>query len=366
VYAVPTVANQTVQGHLEDIRARCTPPNENRLMIIYNQEEKMTLYEFGIEIPVSDSRVSKTFDKLRSHRILGERIHEWHINKVEEKISRTDLLRVHSKGFVETLYSDQLEAEIIRAYELIDSEGQYHRYNPAKASMPLTDLFERILNKISGTLRCCRVALEKGFCFYFGGGMHHAQKDHGNGFCLLNDIAIAIRKLQAEKVIKQAWIIDVDAHKGDGTAALTEGDDSVTTLSIHMAKGWPLDEEKYDSGGKLNPSFIPSDIDIPIAAGDEHLYVTRLKEGLRILDTQPTADIAVVVAGADPYEKDELPSARLLQLSLEQLQERDLLIYDFLQNKSIPSAYLMAGGYGDSAWEVYAQFLEWALLDNLE
>jgi len=335
-------------------------------MIIYDQEEKMTLYEFGIEIPVSDSRVSKTFEKLRSHRILGERIHDWHINMVEERISRTDVLRVHSKGFVKTLYSDQLEAEIIRAYELIDSKGRFHRYDPAKASMPLTDLFERILTKVSGTLQCCRVALAKGFCFYFGGGMHHAQKNYGNGFCLLNDIVIAIRKLQAEKVIKQAWVIDVDAHKGDGTAALTAGDSSITTLSIHMAEGWPLDEKKYDSGGKLNPSFIPSDIDIPIAAGEDHLYVARLKEGLKMLDSQPTADIAVVVAGADPYEKDELPSAKLLQLSLEQLQERDLLIYDFLQNRGIPSAYLMAGGYGESAWEVYSQFLEWALLDNLE
>jgi acetoin utilization deacetylase AcuC-like enzyme len=208
----------------------------------------MTLYEFGIEIPVPDSRVSKTIEKLRSHRILGKKIREWHINKVEEKISKIDILRVHSKKFVKTLYSDQLEAEIIRAYELIDSKGLYHRYDPAKASMPLTDLYERILNKVAGTLQCCRVALENGFCFYFGGGMHHAQKDYGNGFCLLNDIAIAIRKLQAEKVIKQAWVIDVDAHKGDGTAALTEGDDSVTTLSIHMAEGWPLDEEKYDSG----------------------------------------------------------------------------------------------------------------------
>ena len=72
------------------------------------------------------------------------------------------------------------------------------------------------------------------------------------------------------------------------------------------------------------------------------------------------------IAGADPYEKDELPSAKLLQLSLEQLQERDLLIYDFLQDKGIPGAYLMAGGYGESSWEVYTQFLEWALLDNLE
>ena len=335
-------------------------------MIIYDQEEKMTLYEFGIEIPVSESRVSKTFEKLRSHRILAKRIHDWHIDKVEERISRTDILRVHSKKFVETLYSDELEAEIIRAYELIDNKGRFHRYDPAKATIPLTDLFERILIKVAGTLQCCRVALEKGFCFYFGGGMHHAQKDYGNGFCLLNDIAIAIRKLQAENIIKQAWVIDVDAHKGDGTAALTEGDDSVTTLSIHMAEGWPLDQEKYDSGGKLKPSFIPSDIDIPVAAGEEHLYVTRLKEGLRMLDYQSTADIAVVVAGADPYEKDELPSAKLLQLSLEQLQERDLLIYDFLQKKSIPTAYLMAGGYGESAWEVYTQFLEWALLDNLQ
>jgi acetoin utilization deacetylase AcuC-like enzyme len=335
-------------------------------MIIYDREEKMTLYEFGIEIPVSDSRASKTFEKLRSHRILGERIHDWHIDKVEERISRTDILRVHSKKFVETLYSEELETEIIRAYELIDNKGRFHRYDPAKATIPLTDLFERILIKVSGTLQCCRVALEKGFCFYFGGGMHHAQENYGNGFCLLNDIAIAIRKLQAENIIKQAWVIDVDAHKGDGTAALTEGDDSVTTLSIHMAEGWPLDQEKYDSGGKLNRSFIPSDIDIPIAAGEEHLYVTRLKEGLRMLDYQSTADIAVVVAGADPYEKDELPSAKLLQLSLEQLQERDLLIYDFLQKKSIPTAYLMAGGYGESAWEVYTQFLEWALLDNLQ
>lgn len=335
-------------------------------MIIYDQAEKMTLYEFGIEIPVSDSRASKTFEQLRSHRILGERIHDWHINTVKERISKTDILRVHSKGFVENLYSDQLEAEIIRAYELIDSHGQYHRYDPAKATIPLTDLFQIILNKVAGTLQCCRVALAKGFCFYFGGGMHHAQKDYGNGFCLLNDIVIALRKLQAEDVIKQAWVIDLDAHKGDGSAALTAGDDSVTTLSIHMAEGWPLDGEKYDGDGKLNPSFTPSDIDIPIAAGEEHLYVTRLKEGLNMLASRPTADIAVVVAGADPYEKDELPSAQLLQLSLEQLRERDLLIYDFLRNRSIPTAYLMAGGYGESVWEVYTQFLEWALLDNLE
>jgi acetoin utilization deacetylase AcuC-like enzyme len=146
---------------------------------------------------------------------------------------------------------------------------------------------------------------------------------------------------------------------------LTAADDSITTLSIHMAKGWPLDGEKYDTKGNLNPSFIPSDIDIPIAPGEDHRYVAHLKQGLDKLNTFPTPDIAVVVYGADPYEKDTLPSTSGLKLSLEQLKSRDLTVYNFLKERGIPRAYLMAGGYGEHAWEVYAQFLKWALLDFL-
>jgi len=334
-------------------------------VVIYDPQQKFTLYDFGIEIPVSDSRVTRTFDQLIAHRAIGARVQQWHINKVEETITIDDLLRVHGREYVDKLYSNDLENEIIRTYELIDSKGRYYRYKPQKARLPLTKLFGIIMGKAGGTLQCCRVAQEKGFCFYFGGGMHHAQRDYGSGFCLLNDIVIAIRKLQAENSIKRAWVIDVDAHKGDGTAALTHGDDSVKTLSIHMAQGWPLDGEKYISGGKLNPSFIPSNIDIPIEIGEDHSYVEKLEEGLNILERQPRPDLAIVVAGADPYGKDELPSAKLLKLTLAQLKERDLLVYNFLKNQGIPQAYLMAGGYGESSWEVYLQFLEWALLDNL-
>ncbi len=344
---------------------RCIPVHECQTMVIYDPEEKVTLYEFGIQIPVSESRVTHTFEKLQAHRILGGRIKEWHIETVKEKITKTDLLRVHSQEFVENLLSEELENEIIKAYELIDSKGKYYRYNPGAARLPLTQLYETTLRKVSGTFQCCKVALEKGFCFYFGGGLHHAQREYGNGFCLLNDIVIAIRKLQAENAISNAWVIDVDVHKGDGTAALTVGDESVTTLSIHMAEGWPLDSKKYDDTGKLKRSFIPSDIDIPIAAGEEHTYVTKLEQGLRKLEILPKPDIAIVVSGADPYEKDELPSTKLLNLSLNQLKERDQLVYNFLKNNDIPRAYLMAGGYGDSSWEVYGQFLEWVLLDNL-
>ncbi len=132
-----------------------------------------------------------------------------------------------------------------------------------------------------------------------------------------------------------------------------------------MGQGWPLDEEKYDDAGNLNPSFIDSDIDIPMARGEDHLYVARLREGLAKLESFPRPDLAIVVSGVDPFEKDELPSTSDLKLSLAQMMQRDQLVYRFLKERGIPAAFLMAGGYGESSWKVYAQFLEWALLDRL-
>ena len=335
-------------------------------MILFDKNERHSLHEFGIEIPVHDSRTINTFNQLKAHPQLGTQIKAWHIDTIHETITREDLLRVHSKHFVENLFSDELEQEIIRTYELIDDNGRYHRYNPSKASLPLIDLFDRILLKAAATVQCCRVALTRGFCFSFGGGNHHAQHGYGAGFCLLNDIVIALRKLQAEAAIRTAWVIDLDAHKGDGTAALTREDDSIKTLSIHMAHGWPLDGERYDSEGNLNPSFLASDIDIAIEAGQDDTYVSRLQQGLQRLAQNPIPDLAIVVSGVDPYEKDELPSADELKLSLAQMKERDLLVYHFLKERHIPRAYLMAGGYGKKSWEAYTQFLEWVLLDRLD
>ena len=334
-------------------------------MILFDDSQKESLIEFGIEIPVLHSRVLKPFEFLKSHEILGSKIDQWHISKIEETISQDDLRRVHSGDYIEKLFCAGLEKEIINTFELIDEAGNYNRYNPKKAIQPLTLLFDHILNIVASSVQSCRVALAKEFCFAFSGGMHHAQQAYGDGFCIVNDIVIAIRKLQAEGLIRTAWVIDIDAHKGDGTAALTKGDATITTLSIHMANGWPLDGDEYDPDGKFNPSFTPSDIDIPMAKGEDHLYIPRLQEGLNRLDRWAHPDLAVVVSGADPYFKDELPSTSDLKLSLAQLKERDLLTYNFLKQRDIPRAYLMAGGYGESCWEVYAQFLEWALLDNL-
>ena len=247
-------------------------------MILYDPHLAIELYPFGIQIPVKDSRARNTFEHLRSHAQLGRLIDSWHFSEITASLSLEDLERVHAPDYVRRLFSDGLEKELIRTYELIDGQGNYNRYDPDSATRPLTDMREWILTKAAGTYQTSRLALDKAFCFYFAGGMHHAQYDRGGGFCLINDIVIAIRRLQAEGLIDRAWVVDLDAHKGDGTAALTANDDSITTLSVHMAHGWPLDQPQMDEMGRPNPSFIPSTIDLAIAAGENELYNNRLKK----------------------------------------------------------------------------------------
>ncbi|MEJ5358447.1 MAG: histone deacetylase [Desulfobacterales bacterium] len=331
-------------------------------MILYDPRQAHSLREFGILIPVAESRARETFARLSAHPFLGPRRAAWHIERIRERITREDLLRAHSAEYVSRLESERLEGEILRAFELLLPDGSWNRYDPGLARLPLRDLLGRILERAAGTLQCARVALETGFCFYFGGGMHHAQRDYGAGFCLVNDLVVTLRRLQAEGRIRSAWVIDVDAHKGDGTAALTADDPTIGTLSIHMAAGWPLDQPPVDAHGNPNPSFIPSTIDIPIAAGEEADYNPRLRVGLsRLADERPAVDLALVVCGADPYENDELPSTAGLNLSLAQLFERDRLVWEFLRARGVPGAWVMAGGYGRDSWRVYTQFLEWAL-----
>lgn len=313
------------------------------------------LSDFGIGIPVSDQRAPRCIAYLR------ERFPDLSIAGRAEStahIEREDLERVHSKSYVDRLYGPELEQALIETFELIDEEGNYNRYDPSRAKQPLDALFSVLMEKTRGSLDCLERALEEGFCFYFGGGFHHAHRNFGHGFCLINDSIIAIRKLQAQGRLMRVWIIDVDAHKGDGSAALTAGDPEITTLSIHMARGWPLDRERFLKDGSPHPASTPSDIDIPVEEGEEALYLTKLQEGLKLLDSYRKPDLAVVVSGSDPYEKDRLESSSKLNLNLSQMGKRDALIYHFLEERKIPAAYLMAGGYSPESWEVYAQFLE--------
>jgi len=339
--------------------------SRTRPLLIYSASDHLELMQFGIQIPIYDSRAELAFRRLLDHPVLGPRRAEWHVEHAGLRVGREDLLRAHAPQYVQRLLGRGRERVIIRAYELFDEQGRPHRYDPASARRPLRELLDQELRMVSGTLQCCRLALQNGFCYYFGGGTHHARRDEGAGFCLLNDTVIALRRLQAEGLVRNAWVIDVDAHKGDGTAAITAGDPSIRTLSIHMARGWPLDGPERDERGRLTPAFSPSDVDLPVGEGQEGDYLGLLAGGLERLAALSTPELAVVVDGADPYEHDELPSSALLRLSLAQLLERDLAVYRFLEDRGLPSAWLMSGGYGRRSWEVYAQFLEKVLPGKL-
>ena len=336
-------------------------------MILYIPGRRKPLSDFGIEIPSGPGKVGQVLTALRENPAIGPQENRWLLGYDGSEITREDLLLVHAKDYIDKLYSDGLEEILVQVYELIDSEGNYHRYNPAKATRPLSEMFDGNLKGIGGGYQCCKKALADGFCFYFGGGAHHAHYDFGHGFCILNDILLPLKKLQAEQRIGTAWVIDVDVHKGDGTAAITKDDATVVTLSAHMASGWPLDEPSVLSDGRPNPAFIPSDVDIPIESGEEDQYVSRLEAALqKMLKQFPRPDLALVVLGADPYEHDALPSTAPMKLTLEQMSRRDLLIYHFLESHSIPGAYYMAGGYGPRAWEPYPPFLEYVIKKRLK
>jgi len=351
------------------------------MLVLYDPSLDMRFLDYGIQIPIRDRRAQAVLEYLKAQAgeasppvlSLDAAADTLNIPKESRSISREDIARVHSSNFVASLFGTGLEAELIKTYELIDEQGQFRRYNPEEASRPLSELFNTIQTQVWGTYLACQLALthgrpglsecadNPGFCFYLGGGMHHARRDSGSGFCLLNDIVIAARRLQSEGLISSIWIIDLDAHKGDGTAELTAGDSAILTLSIHMAHGWPLDPESLASAVPGRAPLVPSDVEIPISREDNASYVARLSAGLNKLEAlskYKRPDLAIVVDGADPYEKDELPSTGDLQLSLENCIERDLMVLRFLQARSIPSAWLMAGGYGDRAWEPPAHFLK--------
>ncbi len=333
-------------------------------MLIYYRDTS-PLSDYGIGIPVSDSRAPKCIEYLSGIPAIAPHLDSILLTEPGKPLSRADISRAHTPVHVARMFGSEREQTLIEAFELVDEEGNYSRYNPASAKKPLVELFDNLLFRASGTFHCAETALEKGFCFYFGGGFHHAHPGFGHGFCLINDIMIAAEKLMAEKQLGSVWIIDVDAHKGDGTAAIAADRPTIRTLSIHMGYGWPLDRLEFLPDGSRHPSFIPSDVDIPVFEGEEAQYNERLEEGLQQLDRYLKPDLAIVVSGSDPYEKDTLPSATKLKLSLPQMAERDRTVYDFLTERSIPAAYLMAGGYSPESWRVYAQFLEMALTDRL-
>lgn len=330
-------------------------------MILHDETVYPNFPRYGIGIPARDSRKIRTLNALREDSYIGQFSGQWLIDGYDDVVSPRELYLVHSTQYVDGFFNEKVQERLIDAYELMNPDGTYNRWAPEQAQSPLADMVPHIMKSIGGVYRSSRIALDEGFCHFLGGGTHHGHRDFGHGFCPFNDAALAIRWLMKEKFIRNAWIIDLDAHKGDGTAAIFTEDEKVKTLSIHMAKGWPLDGSLAEG----HPVYIPSDFDIPIDVGEECTYLDRLEKSLQSLQESSCADFVIVLAGVDPWEGDGLPSTSLMKLTEQQLFDRDCFVFNFLEKAGLPSAWLTAGGYGENAWIIHANFLSWVLAKRL-
>lgn len=190
---------------------------------------------------------------------------------------------------------------------------------------------ERSRRSAGATVACCRAALDDGVAVSLAGGTHHAYADHGEGFCVFNDAAVAARLMQAERRVRNVAVIDLDVHQGNGTASILARDDSVFTLSLHGEHNFPFRKELSDL-----------DVALPDGTGDL-AYLAALEQALATLFSRFAPQLIIYLAGADPHEGDRLGR---LKLSFDGLARRDRMVLDAARMRGIPIAITMAGGYG--------------------
>lgn len=227
-----------------------------------------------------------------------------------------DLHLVHTEDYISRLASGELTAKELRKLGLPWSQS----------------LVRRSFHAISGTINAARMALADGISSNLAGGTHHAYPDRGEGFCVLNDVAVAIRVLQQEKLAERFLIIDCDVHQGDGTAFIFRESPEVFTFSMHGAKNYPL----FKQASSL-------DIELPDGTGDQE-YLETLEHALDRIRLHQ-ADIIFYLAGADPYENDKLGR---LSVSIDGLKRRDQMVMDFSRSQRVPIVTTMSGGYATS------------------
>jgi acetoin utilization deacetylase AcuC-like enzyme len=257
--------------------------------------------------------------------------------RVPSAVTNAEILRAHREGYLRSVVSGTLTRKEMRRIGFPWSERMVERSRRASG----------------GTVGACLAALEDGFAANLAGGTHHAFADRGEGYCVFNDSAIAARAVQAEGLVERVVVVDADVHQGNGTAAILRGDDSVFTFSIHGAKNFPFHKEQ-------------SDLDVAIPDGaDDGEFLDALETGLEKALDASGAQLAIYLAGADPYEDDRLGR---LAVSKEGLAERDRLVLESCRERDIPVAVTMAGGYArnvEDTVEIHLQSIERAatLLD---
>jgi len=238
-------------------------------------------------------------------------------------IPEADLMLAHDAAWVRKLRDGALSySEILRL------EIPYSRR-----------MVEGFFLAAAGTTLAVRLALDQSVCYHLGGGFHHAFAGHGEGFCAINDMAVAIRVLARDALIRRAMVVDCDVHHGNGTASIFARDPSVFTLSIHQLDNYPAEKP-------------PSDVDIELDTGTgDWEYLERLRAGLTDALARFSPDLMIYVAGADPYRDDQLGG---LDLTFQGLEARDRQVIGTALQRRIPVAIVLAGGYARNVEDTIA------------
>lgn len=266
-------------------------------------------YTLDIAHKFRSSKFEETYRLLLKNRTITAK------DTVEPELpEERDLLLAHSPAWVTKLLDMRL------------SPGDAER-----AEMPITKdvIFAHLLHT-GGTIKASLLALETGAGLHCGGGAHHAHRNYGAGFCLVNDIAVSVKKLLAEKKIKKALIVDLDAHQGDGTAEIFRNDKAVFTFSVHQKDIYPEKKEK-------------SSLDIELSAGTKGgPYLEAVAKNLPAVLDSFRPDFIAYNAGADVYRDDQLGG---LALGFQDIIERDRFVFSLASKKGIPLTLVLSGGY---------------------
>lgn len=235
-----------------------------------------------------------------------------------EEVSREDLARVHTADYLDRLHGAGLTPAEVRAL-----------------GVPWTPrLLRRSRLAVQGTLLAARAALADGIAGNLAGGTHHAFADHGEGFCVLNDVAVTVRRLQAEGALRRALVVDLDVHQGNGTAAIFEGDDSVLTFSMHGERNYPARKMRSTLDVGLPDGTTD---DAYLAALDAHL--PRLTQGF-------APDLLFYLAGVDVVAGDRYGRFALTEAGLRARERR---VLDWARARGLPLVVTLAGGYAATA-----------------
>jgi acetoin utilization deacetylase AcuC-like enzyme len=225
-----------------------------------------------------------------------------------------DLLRVHTPEWVHKLRTGTLTASDVMKLEV--------PYSP--------ELVEAVWLAAGGTILAAQSALRDGFGCNLSGGFHHAYPGHGEGFCAIHDVAVAIRRLQADGAIQKALVVDTDVHHGNGTAAIFQNDSSVFTISIHQENNYPAHKP-------------PSTVDLHMMdRADDDGYLGALIPAVQQALDEFRPQMVFYVGGADPYCEDQLGG---LSLTKRGLMERDRKVFEEARRRDIPVTTTLAGGY---------------------